>query len=571
MFTSLKKLWVLLKPFHGTFYMFLGFLVAYESMKLAESYFQSVVISLFQRGATLQFWLLFFAGLIVFDEIFLRFDGFLDLRIIDTNNLIYRFLRVESLKKLFRLDMAWHRNSHSGAMAEKINKGTDKINELVREGSWDMLPTLMQVLVSLIPIFWLSPWVGILLLGMLILFLNESRKAYNFNKPQRKARHDLYEQEGGNTVEWIQGITTVRYSGAQNQFEEVFRGIHEDILRVAHVESRSMIEIYSRRRVRILSFARRAIWGVFAFQLVSGALTIASFVFILTLTEKVLNSFWRLSRLFDNIGESIEGINRLTELLDTQSNLLFNGKVIQLPQDSTVGFNSVGFKYPQGKAGVQAIDLQAKPGTITALVGASGAGKTTLMQLLMRMYDVDSGSITIGEVDIRDLTEEALFQAFALVPQSPEIFNGSILYNITLGVDIAEKKVIESCRKAAFWETVEGLDNGLGTVVGERGVKLSGGQRQRLALARALVRDNAKIMILDEPTSAQDAETESQIQEHVFQSFQGPVFVIAHRLSTIKHADQILVMRDGKIVERGTHNELVTANGFYAELISKQL
>jgi ATP-binding cassette subfamily B protein len=220
---------------------------------------------------------------------------------------------------------------------------------------------------------------------------------------------------------------------------------------------------------------------------------------------------------------------------------------------------------------LKGITFTAKAGTLTAIVGPSGAGKTTLSALLPRLYDVSSGSIEINGLDIRDYTLQSLRDQIGVVAQDPHLFHESIAENLRYAKsDASDEELIEACKSAQIWTLINSLPNGLDTMVGERGHRLSGGEKQRLAIARMLLKAPA-IVILDEATAHLDSENEELVQEALKVALVGRTsLVIAHRLSTIMSADQILVMSDGEIIERGTHTDLMKSSGLYSELFSRQ-
>ena len=232
-----------------------------------------------------------------------------------------------------------------------------------------------------------------------------------------------------------------------------------------------------------------------------------------------------------------------------------------------ISFNQVGFKYHSQSSGVQDLSLAIRGGEKVALVGPSGAGKSTLTKLLFRFYDVTHGSITIDGQDIRDITQGSLRQAISLVPQEPVLFHRTILENIRYGrPDATEKDVINAAKKARCHEFISRLPDGYHTFVGERGIKLSGGERQRVAIARAILK-NAPILVLDEATSSLDSESEALIQQALTELMEGKTtIVIAHRLSTVMQMDRILVLEGGKVVDEGTHADLIDRDGLYQSL-----
>jgi ATP-binding cassette subfamily B protein len=220
---------------------------------------------------------------------------------------------------------------------------------------------------------------------------------------------------------------------------------------------------------------------------------------------------------------------------------------------------------------LKGIDFVAKPGTLTGIVGPSGAGKSTISALIPRLYDVTDGAILIDGVDIRDLSIESLRQHIGVVTQDSHMFHDSILANLKYANEKAsEEEIVEACKSAQIWDLISALPNGLDTIVGERGHRLSGGEKQRLAIARLLLK-KPSIVIMDEATAHLDSENESLVQAALKVALAGRTsLVIAHRLSTIAHADQILVLENGLIVERGTHEELIAKNGLYFDLYQKQ-
>ncbi|MGL4608808.1 MAG: ABC transporter ATP-binding protein [Trueperaceae bacterium] len=306
----------------------------------------------------------------------------------------------------------------------------------------------------------------------------------------------------------------------------------------------------------------------------SGDLLWGDFIAFVMLTILVAGSIGGLTGLYSQLQEAIGASRRIFELLDTTSDLpeATSPNVLNTV-GGRVAFEHVSFRYgDRGESWVlQDVSLEAKPGEVIALVGPSGAGKSTLITLLPRFYDPITGRILLDGVDIKELSLENLRGNIGIVPQETQLFSGTIADNIRYGRQNAtDTEVIEAARAANAQDFIEGFPDSYKTIVGERGVKLSGGQRQRVAIARALLK-NPRILILDEATSSLDSESESLVQEALETLMQGrTTFVIAHRLSTIRNADRILVLERGKIVEQGTHQELLHRAGLYKELHDKQ-
>jgi ATP-binding cassette, subfamily B, bacterial MsbA len=306
----------------------------------------------------------------------------------------------------------------------------------------------------------------------------------------------------------------------------------------------------------------------------AGQLRWGDFVTFLLLTALVAGSIGGFTGLYSQLQEAIGASKRIFELLDTTSDLPETTSPQTLEQVSGhVSFDDVSFRYgDRGEDWVlRGLRLEAKPGEVIALVGPSGAGKSTLITLIPRFYDPVEGRILLDGADIRDLELHSLRSNIGIVPQETQLFSGTVAENIRYGRPSAsDDEVTEAARAANAHDFISGFPDGYQTIVGERGVKLSGGQRQRVAIARALLK-NPRILILDEATSSLDSESESLVQEALETLMQGrTTFVIAHRLSTIRNADRILVLDRGKIVEQGTHDELLRKAGLYKDLHDKQ-
>ena len=572
------RLWKLLEPFHKTFGWYAGLILVYELLQIVEGYVLSGTIRLYNLRAPITLWAIFVLGLLIYDELFMRLDNQMDWFIISRHIYpIAEYLKTSALGKFLGMDMAWHQEHNSGTLVGKVNGGVEKVQNILEGVSWEAYPAFTQALLSLVALLIFSPLTALAATVTLIVFLRLTAKAVRARQPLREQRFDLYEKEWHKSLENVQFVETSIMFGQQQRQMEEYKKMHQNISELGLEEARLGIFYYNRWRIRLITWTRRAILVMWAWQLTNGHMDLATLVYASVLTEKLFSTFWRMARLMDRAAESAEGAGRLSGLMDEQSGMAETAFGNVSVSNKTVGIElkNATFSYPGSGGGLENVSLSIAPGEMVALVGQSGSGKTTLRKLITRIYDLQKGSILVNGTDIRSWPLDQLRNLFAYVPQGDDvhIFNDTILNNIRFSKPgSTDAQVEKAARLAGIHNTImENLPEGYATLVGERGIKLSGGQKQRVALARAFLADRP-VLVLDEATSAVDAITEREIQEQLKIALKGrTAIVIAHRLSTIWGiADKIVVLDKGRKVEEGSHQELLINKGLYAKMVELQ-
>ena len=310
-----------------------------------------------------------------------------------------------------------------------------------------------------------------------------------------------------------------------------------------------------------------------AYQVTTGKLTVGKFVELLTYLAQLQQPLNFFGTFYRSIQSSMINAERLLELFKEKPTVVDSQTALPMPNcEGDIRFSDVRFAYDNRKEALQGLTFQCPPGTTTALVGESGGGKSTIFRLLFRYYNSQAGSIYVDNHDVQDVTIDSLRKHFGVVPQDTVLFNETLMYNLKYAnPDATDEDVYRACRAASIHDRILSFPDGYYTAVGERGLRLSGGEKQRVAIARTIIK-NPRIILLDEATAALDTETEEHIQEALTTLSKGrTMLVIAHRLSTITRANQILVLHEGKVAERGTHEELLSKKGRYAMMWKKQV
>ncbi|WP_289089345.1 lipid A export permease/ATP-binding protein MsbA [uncultured Veillonella sp.] len=480
-------------------------------------------------------------------------------------------IREAMFKHLQRLDQAYYDRRKTGVIMSNLTNDVAALQSAIVDNLVSFITegvTLIGSLVSMLYLDWKLTLVTLVIVPVVLGIINI------FGKRLRIAGHDVQGRIADITSllqETISGARVVRSFAREGyevqRFERENQRNFRAVMRATKLTSllSPLVEFSAAIAVTVILW-----YG--GYSVVTGAITAGSLIAFLIYAINLSNPVKRLSQVYGNIQKAMAAGDRVFAILDTKPEVVEKADAIVLPEvDGRVRFDHVSFSYDGEKKALDDFSLDVPAGRVVAIVGPSGAGKTTIANLLPRFYDATEGAITVDGIDVRDVTFQSLREQIGVVPQETMLFNATIKDNILYGrLDGTDEEVYAAAKAANALEFIERLPEGMDTLVGERGSSLSGGQRQRIAIARAILK-NPKILILDEATSALDTESEKLVQEALERLMQGrTAFVIAHRLSTIKNADQIVVLREGKLVESGTHDELVAAGGLYQHLYSVQ-
>jgi ABC-type multidrug transport system fused ATPase/permease subunit len=480
-------------------------------------------------------------------------------------------LRAQVQKQILRLPVRFFDNTKSGALVSRIMTDVEGVRNLVGTGLVQLVGGLLTSVICLIVLIKISPMMTLYVLVPIIIFGFISLKAFAYIRPIFRERGVLNAEVTGRLTETLNGIRVIKGFNAETQeivtfekgVDKLFQNVKKSLTSTSLVTSSATF---------LLGLASTAIMGVGAYMIIHNDLTIGDFISFTLFLGFMIAPIVQMSNIGSQLTEAFAGLDRTEEIMNME--LEDNGvdRTIRIGKiTGNIEFKNVGFSYDEGKEVLQGIGFTAAAGSVTALVGTSGSGKTTIAGLAATFLTPKSGQILIDGIDLSKVNLDSYRSQLGVVLQDDFLFEGTIRENILFPRPAATgDELMEAVRSAHVDEFTNRFEDGLNTVIGERGVKLSGGQRQRVAIARAILA-NPRILILDEATSNLDTESESYIQESLKRLMKGrTTFVIAHRLSTIRQADQILVIEHGSIAERGTHEELIDRKGRYYQLYTYQ-
>jgi ATP-binding cassette, subfamily B, bacterial len=540
------------------------------------------------------------AGVAVFDAFLGVVNRWFSARI--GESLIYD-LRTQVFSHVQRQPIAFFTRAQTGSLVSRLNSDVIGAQQAITSTMSSVLSSALSLIAILITMFYLSWLVSIITLAMIPLFILPARRVGR--RMQRLTRESMQlDAEMGSTMTErfnVAGAMLVKLFGRPRQEEEVFA---DRAARVRDIGITTAMygQVFFIALTLLAALATAVVYGLGGSLIIHGVFQLGTLVALTTLLGRVYAPITSLSNVQVTVMTALVSFDRVFEVLDLKPLIKDKPDAVTLPRTAGaddaglapgIEFGEVSFRYPNANevslASLESIavpvhertdgnpqvlnqvSFTAPAGQLTALVGPSGGGKTTITNLAARLYDPDTGTVRIGGHDLRDVTQDSLHEVVGVVTQDAHLFHDTLRANLLYAQPAAtEAEIEQACRAAQIWDLIESLPDGLDTVVGDRGYRLSGGEKQRVALARLLLKAPT-VVVLDEATAHLDSESEAAVQRALQTALAGRTsLVIAHRLSTIRDADQILVIDGGRVVERGTHPELLAADGLYAELYHTQ-
>jgi len=483
-----------------------------------------------------------------------------------------RRVALRVFEHLHNLSLRFHLERQTGGMSRDIERGTAGIRFLLNFMLFNILPTILEIgFVALILLVKYDPWFCVVTLATLVVYIAFTLVVTEWRMIFRRNMNEMDSKANTRAIDSLLNYETVKYFGNEG-FEA---GRYDETLQSwekAAVRNQTSLSLLNIGQGAVIAVGVTILMLMAGQGVVRGTMSIGDLVLVNAFLIQLYMPLHFLGFVYREIRHSLADMERMFGLLERDTEVSDAPDARELKVGGgAMRFEHVGFGYDSRRQILQDVSFDVPAGHKVAVVGASGAGKSTLSRLLFRFYDATTGRILIDGQDIRAVTQLSLRRAIGIVPQDTVLFNDSIYYNIAYGrPDAAREEIIEAARAAHIDQFVESLPDQYDTTVGERGLKLSGGEKQRVAIARTLLK-NPPILVFDEATSALDSRTEKAIQAELLEiATNHTTLVIAHRLSTIMDADQILVMEHGRIIERGTHNELLVRNGAYAHMWALQ-
>ena len=485
-----------------------------------------------------------------------------------------RKVALKTFEHLHRLSLRFHLDRQTGGLSRAIERGTSGVEAVLRLAVFNILPTLFEVLLVTAILWRMFDWrFAAVTFAAVSLYIGFTLLFTNWRVKFRRLMNDMDSDAQTKAVDSLLNFETVKYFGNEAHEATRFDGARARYERAA-VRSQVTLNMLNLGQALIISLGLALVMLMAADGVQKGTMTVGQFVLVNTYLMQLYQPLNLLGFVYREIKQGLVDMESMFRLMSVHQEVADRPGAVRLAGADvagTVAFRDVHFGYNPNRDILKGVSFTVPAGSKLAIVGPTGAGKSTISRLLFRFYDVSAGSVEIDGLDVRDVTQESLRAAIGVVPQDTVLFNDTIGYNIAYGKPGATQADIErAARLAQVHDFVASLPEGYATRVGERGLKLSGGEKQRVAIARTILKD-PRILILDEATSALDSRTEREIDAALrLVSADRTTLVIAHRLSTVVDADEIIVLQDGRVAERGTHARLLAEDGLYSRMWALQ-
>lgn len=483
-----------------------------------------------------------------------------------------RRVTIRVFEHLHKLSLRYHLERQTGGMSRDLERGAAGIRFLLNFMIFNIIPTLFEIgLVSAILLAKYDISLTMSILGTLIVYVLFTLLITEWRMVFRRNMNEMDSKANTTAIDSLINYETVKYFNNEHYEADRYNS-HMKKWQTAAIRNQTSLSVLNGGQNTIIAIGVTILMTLAAKGVVDGEMTIGDLVLVNAFLLQLYQPLHFLGFVYREIRHSLADMERMFDILETDPEVKDKpGAKDIIIRHGHIRFNHVDFSYDENRQILFDVDFEIPAGHKVAVVGTSGAGKSTLSRLLYRFYDVTNGSIEIDGQNVGDVTQLSLRASIGIVPQDTVLFNDSIYYNIAYGQpDATDEQVIQAARSAHIHEFVSSLPDGYDTIVGERGLKLSGGEKQRVAIARTILK-NPPILVFDEATSALDSRTEKAIQAELADiATNHTTLVIAHRLSTIRDADRILVMEHGRIIEQGTHTELLAQNKTYTQMWSAQ-
>lgn len=570
--TIIIRLWKILKDFHRHFYIQLSSIIFDQALGIFITLLLAKTLdSLIAKNVPMLIYILIAYPLVSFVRN--RVSYYTERHSIKyIDNALQQFLQEYSFKKIFRLTISQYNDNHSAIKLQNINRGESAAEDIISTLVLTVIPVITQTLFGLIAISFYSKTVALWCFLVLLVIVVWTNIFSEGHRPFVKENIDNWDKQRKIRTEAFQHLSLIKTFAAEKSYLSKYLSGRLGIIdHSIFVSDRS--NKHGHRRTMFMILARTVSMILTVRQFLTGLITTGSVFAVWSWMNDIFANIQAIVRTLRLMPIRFVELEKYLDVIDSEPSFI-EGSVKDFVNGDIV-FKDVNLFYTEAKEpSIKDLNLTIKSGQKVALVGTSGGGKSSLVKLLLRAYEYNSGSIQIGGTEVRDFSYTSLRSHIGYVDQHVDLFDTSVRDNILLGVDseISEEKLQEIAKKSRITEFYKRLgDDGLDTIIGEKGIKLSGGERQRVGIARALIR-NPEILIFDEATSALDTENESYIKEAIDEASKGrTTIIIAHRLSTVRDADKIIVMDQGTVVAEGTHEELLKTSSHYNTLISHQM